>query len=77
MITSASLLGRFGPRAEELAREFIAEEVASLVVSDAHDLAGRPPQLPEGLAEARRLGKADQSAEAALLRETTAATRQQ
>jgi protein-tyrosine phosphatase len=68
MVTASSLLGRFGATAEKLAREYVTEGAAALIVSDAHDLAGRSPQLPEGLAVARSLGKADQSAEEALLR---------
>ncbi len=67
MVTSASLLGRFGADAQRVAERFIEDEVATLVVSDAHDLRGRAPTLPEGLAAARRLGKADQADEAHLL----------
>lgn len=67
MVTAASLTGRFGREVEALAREFVQEGVASLVVSDAHDLAGRRPLLPEGLAVARQLGKVDQAAESRLL----------
>lgn len=68
MVTAASLTGRFGPEARDLARSFLREEVATLVVSDAHDLRGRAPLLPEGLAAARECGKPDQSAEESLLR---------
>lgn len=67
MVTGASLLGRFGATAEELARSFVAEEIAPYVVSDAHDLVRRAPLLPEGLAAAREAGKADQGEEEALL----------
>jgi protein-tyrosine phosphatase len=67
MVTAASLTGRFGPEAQSLARIFLQEEVADLVVSDAHDLRGRAPTLPEGLAAARECGKLDQAAEKALL----------
>ena len=68
MVTAASLTGRFGPVAADLAAEFLEEGVAAYVVSDAHDLKGRAPALAEGLAVARGLGKRDQSAEAELLR---------
>lgn len=73
MVTAASLLGRFGPEAHSLAEEFLREEVAGLIVSDAHDLKGRAPTLPDGLVIARDLGKVDQSAEAALLAELMSA----
>ena len=67
MVTASSLIGRFGPEARALAEEFVAEGVAPYIVSDAHDLKGRAPLLPDGLAAARHLGKADQAAEAALI----------
>lgn len=67
MVTAASLLGQFGLEAKGLAEELIREGAADLVVSDAHDLERRAPLLPEGLAAAARLGKADQAAEAAIL----------
>jgi len=67
MVTAGSLLGRFGPEAQGLAEELIREGAADLIVSDAHDLERRAPCLPEGLAAAAKLGKADQAAEAALL----------
>jgi len=67
MVTAASLLGRFGAEAQALAEAYIQEGVADLVVSDAHDLAGRSPLLPDGLVLARDLGKADQSAEQEIL----------
>jgi protein-tyrosine phosphatase len=68
MVTAASLTGRFGPEAQAVAQAFIAEEVATLVVSDAHDLKGRAPLLPDGLAVARTYGKLDQAAEHSLVR---------
>lgn len=67
MVTAGSLLGHFGPEAKGLAEELIRDGLADLVVSDAHDLERRAPCLPQGLAAAARLGKADQAAEAALL----------
>lgn len=68
MVTAASLTGRFGREVQAAARAFVEEGAATLVVSDAHDLRGRKPDLAEGLAVARGLGKADQAAEAALIR---------
>ncbi|MFZ5825008.1 MAG: tyrosine-protein phosphatase [Bacillota bacterium] len=67
MLTAASLLGHFSSEAERLAREFLREGAADLIMSDAHDLSGRRPLLPEALAVARACGKADQQAEATLL----------
>lgn len=63
MVTAASLLGRFGPDAKRLAQTFLREGVADVVVSDAHDLKGRAPLLPDGLEAARAFGKSDQAAE--------------
>lgn len=68
MVTAASLLGRFGKEAERLAGQFIADGVADLIVSDAHDLTGRSPLLPDALARAAGFGKPDQSTERHLLR---------
>lgn len=68
MVTAASLLGRFGTTAQHLAQDFLQDEVATLLVSDAHDCDGRAPQLPEGLAAAHHFGKEDQTAEALLIR---------
>lgn len=67
MVTAASLLGRFGERAESLGRRFLTHGIATLVMSDAHNLRGRAPNLPEGLAVARQCGKVDQAAEMSLL----------
>lgn len=67
MVTAASLLGRFGATAQELAEEFLAEGAADFVVSDAHDLQGRAPRLHEGLLAAKAFGKSDQEAERSLL----------
>jgi protein-tyrosine phosphatase len=67
MVTAASLLGRFGPEAQRLAQTFLREGAAELVVSDAHDLEGRAPLLPDGLEAARAFGKPDQAAEFKLI----------
>lgn len=67
MVTAGSLLGLYDLEAQGLAEELIREGAAELVVSDAHDLVRRAPCLPEGLAAAAGLGKADQAAEASLL----------
>lgn len=62
-VTAASLVGRMGQQAQALARAFVEEEVATLVVSDAHNLTSRAPLLREGLEVARTLGKRDQAEE--------------
>lgn len=67
MVTAASLTGKMGATAAQLARRFVADLPGVMVVSDAHNLTGRAPCLAEALAVARELGKADQSAEAAVL----------
>lgn len=67
MVTASSLVGRFGAEAQAVAEEFVAEGVAPYIVSDAHNLKGRAPLLPDGLAAARALGKLDQTEEAALI----------
>lgn len=67
MITAASLTGRFGPEAQRAGQAYIREGLATLVVSDAHDLEGRAPLLPDGLAAARDCGKRDQSAERSMI----------
>lgn len=67
MVTASSLLGHFGTAAQVLSEAFLSDGVANLVVSDAHNLRGRAPCLPEGLTAAARLGKGDQTAESALL----------
>lgn len=67
MVTAASLIGRFGDQAQAVAQQFVRDGVATLVVSDAHDLVGRGPLLPEGLEAARALGKMDQAAEALIV----------
>jgi protein-tyrosine phosphatase len=63
MVTAASLLGRFGTEPQTLAERFLADQVATMIVSDAHDLVGRAPLLPEALLVARTFGKHDQAAE--------------
>jgi protein-tyrosine phosphatase len=42
-ITAGSLAGRFGHRARQAARPFIAEGLIHNVASDAHDCRSRPP----------------------------------
>lgn len=54
-VTAGSLTGRFGERAQELARRLLLEGQVSVLASDAHNMKVRPPNLLPGLAEAGRL----------------------
>lgn len=67
MVTAGSLLGRFGSDVLRVAEMFVRDKLATLVVSDAHDLTDRAPLLPEGLEAAKRLGKLDQEDEQRLV----------
>ncbi len=56
-VTAASLLGHFGPAAEQAAWHWLATGGASLVATDAHDTAARRPCMARAIeAIARRLG---------------------
>ena len=58
-ITAGSLLGAFGPPAEEAAWRYIESGVATVVASDAHDTHARPPLLKAAYrAIGQRLGLA-------------------
>ncbi|MBM4036918.1 MAG: hypothetical protein FJ290_00260 [Planctomycetes bacterium] len=57
-VTAASLLGHFGPLAEQVAWHWLATGAAALVASDAHDAAARRPCMTQATeAIARRLGE--------------------
>ena len=47
-VTSGSLLGRFGKRAEAVSRELLDRSWVHFLASDAHNLTSRPPNLAEG-----------------------------
>ncbi|HEY3368822.1 MAG TPA: CpsB/CapC family capsule biosynthesis tyrosine phosphatase [Symbiobacteriaceae bacterium] len=66
-VTASSLVGRMGTAAQTVGQAFVQERVATMIVSDAHNLGHRAPLLREGLEVARTLGKADQSPEALVL----------
>ncbi len=68
MVTAASLLGQFGPVAEQLAGQFLQSGAATMVVSDAHDVKRRAPLLREALERARAYGKGSQDEEQDVLR---------
>lgn len=44
-VTASSLLGLFGPKALQFARQLLDRGLVHFVASDAHDLRGRPPRL--------------------------------
>ena len=53
-VTAASLLGRFGRRAESFARTLMDENLVHFIASDAHDTKHRPPGMREAHAEVQR-----------------------
>jgi protein-tyrosine phosphatase len=56
-LTAGSLVGSFGPRAEEAAWKWLAAGEASFVATDAHDVARRPPRMTDAIAAIeKRLG---------------------
>lgn len=58
-VTAGSLLGHFGPQAEDAAWRWLAMGAAALVATDAHDTGERSPCITQALeAIARRLGDA-------------------
>ncbi|AOE83151.1 tyrosine-protein phosphatase [Pseudomonas sp. TCU-HL1] len=54
-VTAASVSGRFGLAAEELAHALLLQGVVTILASDAHNLQHRPPLLSEGMQHAARL----------------------
>lgn len=58
-LTAGSLVGRFGPQAQEAAYAIIDEGWNCLIATDAHNLNNRPPLLSEGrIALQKRYGDA-------------------
>ena len=56
-LTAGSLLGNFGPMAETMSWYWLSKGQACLVASDAHDTAGRRPQMSGAIAAiSQRLG---------------------
>ena len=54
-ITAASLLGRFGRRAQYWGERMLTDGIVHILASDAHNMTSRPPLLAEGGAAAARL----------------------
>jgi protein-tyrosine phosphatase len=54
-VTSGSLLGRFGRRAQYWAERMLSEGLVQILATDAHDNSRRPPDLFQGRAAAERL----------------------
>ena len=46
-VTGGSLLGRFGPGAQQTSQQWMARGLVHFVASDAHNVTGRPPRLRE------------------------------
>ncbi len=46
-VTALSLLGRFGPQAQQAATQYLDCNLIHFIASDAHNLRGRPPKLRE------------------------------
>ncbi len=51
-VTAASLIGGFGPRAQDAAEYILKKGWATILATDSHNLAHRPPLLREGAAAA-------------------------
>lgn len=59
-LTSGSVAGVFGPRCRERSRELLERGWAHILASDAHNMAGRMPELEPGRAAAEEIiGKAE------------------
>ena len=54
-ITGGALVGRFGPKVQKLADQFVAEGWTAVLASDAHTTNRRAPQLAEALRRAAAL----------------------
>ena len=54
-ITAASLMGRFGRRAQYWGERMLSDGIVHILASDAHNMTSRPPLLAEGADAAARL----------------------
>ncbi|HEY2325472.1 MAG TPA: CpsB/CapC family capsule biosynthesis tyrosine phosphatase [Thermoanaerobaculia bacterium] len=54
-ITAGSLLGDFGPEAQQCACEWIEREMVHFVASDSHNTTKRPPRMREAVAAIRQI----------------------
>lgn len=48
-VTAGSVSGRFGDKVQESARYMLSQGWVTVLATDAHNLAGRPPELHEGM----------------------------
>ena len=71
-VTGGSLLGRFGPGAQQTAREWIARGLVHFVASDAHNVNSRPHKLREAQ-DTVRSAFGDEKAEALFVENPLAA----
>jgi protein-tyrosine phosphatase len=67
-VTAGSVAGRFGPVAQQRARDLLERGFVHVLASDAHNLSVRRPELEEGRAAAQ--GIVGEAASWALVRET-------
>jgi protein-tyrosine phosphatase len=58
-VTASSLTGRFGEKAQRVARWLLEHDAVHVLASDAHDLRHRPPILSAGREAAAALCGAD------------------
>lgn len=59
-VTSASILGRFGKKAEQMSHRLLADDWVHFIATDAHNVTSRPPQIRESYELiARKYGKAN------------------
>ncbi|NBA96532.1 tyrosine-protein phosphatase [Pseudomonas sp. R5(2019)] len=54
-VTASSVAGHFGPAAQAVAHELLAQGVVTILATDAHNLQHRPPMLSEGMQHAARI----------------------
>jgi protein-tyrosine phosphatase len=62
-VTAGSLLGRFGPKAQQAAEQWLATNRIHILASDAHNVTTRPPGLSEAYHRVAEL-RGEQTAEA-------------
>lgn len=66
-LNAGSLLGQFGPEAEEAAKLFVSHRLVHLLGSDAHNSSKRPPLLGEAVSLIAKLGGEEYARNVAIL----------
>jgi protein-tyrosine phosphatase len=46
-VTAGSLVGRFGPKAQQVAQQLCKQKLVTIIATDAHNIKHRPPKLSE------------------------------